>query len=454
MEERSKNTNGQRRPVRRQRKKKKSTGVFKYVYLTLLVVLLIISACTLLHVHSSLKEYEASQPENILQAQVEKLRQGNFEEQMSFETLRNEHGATDEDIAQFKEAFLSGTVTFREDYSVIDPSKKVYHVLCNGVKVAQATLNHLGQENRLLVLTMDQWSVGTLEATGYALDLKAPPSAIIKNNGQVLQGEIVDGNAVYSLRSLVPLNVEICDILGNSVPYDANNLPTFTDYQVTVPSNYTVKGLETVPLELATVEAIPELEYVKEYCPDVPDRATYRLSLLSEEPNFKILDQNGQEVEFSLEGRKITLEGPSGQDTLPSFVNVDPLEVAKLWSLFMTADLSGANYGYSQLSPYLIKGSYLQGVAWKWATGIDITFTSSHTLKDPQFQVEEISNYVVYSDNCFSCDIRLEKLLVLTRTGEEVNDVINSRFYFVKYDDTDNGVNDPHWVLADYQEIH
>lgn len=67
--------------------------------------------------------------------------------------------------------------------------------------------------------------------------------------------------------------------------------------------------------------------------------------------------------------------------------------------------------------------------------------------------METISNYVVYSDNCFSCDIHLEKTLVLTRTGEERKDALNSTFYFVKYDDTDNGVEDPHWFLADYREI-
>ena len=41
--------------------------------------------------------------------------------------------------------------------------------------------------------------------------------------------------------------------------------------------------------------------------------------------------------------------------------------------------------------------------------------------------------------------------VVLTRTGEEVKDVMNSTFYFVKYDDTGNG--NSHWFLADYREI-
>ncbi len=436
---------------------RKRVRPFMRTYLMILAVLLAVSACALIYVHSALKDYEASQPENVLAKQVKQLRRlgakDKFEDSISLEKMR-ELGTSEEEIAQFKKDFLASTVTFQEDHNgTADPMKKVFDVLSDGCKVGTATLNHEGQDTRLLIFTMDQWSVEHMEVTGYEFHLTAPASVIVKSNGQVLQGQIADGKATYDLRSLTPPNVEICDILGNSVPFDQKNLPTFTDYKVTVPYAYTIQGVETVPKAAASLEPMEELKYVKEYCPDVPDNATYILSLLSGEPDFKILDGNGQEVEFTMENRQVTIGGFAGQDSLPFSVDIDPLEVAKLWSLFMTNDLTGTNHGYSQLTPYLIKGSYLQDVAWKWATGQDITFTSSHTLKDPPFQVEQVSNYVVYSDNCFSCDIRLEKTLLLTRTGEEVNDAINSTFYFVKYDDTDNGVNDPHWVLADYHEI-
>lgn len=458
MEKRSVNTerpqpvHSRRRPPQRKRKRP-----FRRTYLMILSVLLAISACTLIYVHSALRSYESSQPENVLADQMKKLRKleakGKFEDRVSLEKMRGELGASEEEIAQFKKDFLASTITFQENHSTADPSKKVFDVLSNGCKVGTATLNHEGQETRLLIFTLDQWSVEHLEVTGYAFHLTAPASVIVKSNGQVLQGDITDGKATYDLRTLTPPNVEICDILGNSVPFDQKNLPKFTDYKVTVPYHYTVCGVEPVPLAAASLEPVEELKYVKEYCPDVPDTATYILSLLSDEPSFKILDNNGKEVEFTMENRQVTIQEFSGQDSLPISVDIDPLQVAKLWSLFMTNDLTGSNHGYSQLSPYLIKGSYLQDVAKKWATGQDITFTSAHTLKDPPFQVEEVSNYVVYSENCFSCDIRLEKKLVLTRTGEEVDDVIHSTFYFVKYDDTDNGVNDTHWVLADYHEI-
>ncbi len=422
----------------------------------ILAVLMVLSLGTLIYVHSALKDYESSQPENVLSAQIEKLRKAksgsDFEDVLSLEQMRSDWNPSEAEISQFKQDFLASSVTFQEDHSAMDATKKTFDVLSNGCKVGTATLNHEGQKTRLLIFTLDLWSVEKIEVSGYTFAYTAPASVIVKNNGEVLQGTITDGTATYDIQSLTPLHVEIGDILGNSVPYDQGNLPTFTDYTVTVPVDYTIRGLETVPLEAASLEPIEALKYVKEYCPDVPDTATYVLRLLSDEPDFQILDGNGNAVDFTMENRTVTIAGEfAPQDTLPLNVDIDPLEVAKLWSLFMTQDLTGANNGYGQLSPYLIKGSYLQDVAWKWATGIDITFTSSHTLKDPPFQVETVSNYVVYSDNCFSCDIRLEKKLVL-RTGE-VDDVINSTFYFVKYDSTDNGKDDPKWYLADYREI-
>lgn len=456
MKERSTNAgrpaNSHHRPPQKRRPRP-----FRRLYLTILAVLMVFSLGTLIYVHSALKDYESSQPENILSAQIEKLRKSKnaseFEDILSLDNLRGEWNVSDGEIAQFEKDFLASSVTFQEDHSAVDAAKKTFNVLSNGCKVGTATLNHEGQETRLLIFTLDRWSVEQIDVSGYEFSLTAPASVIVKNDGEVLHGTIADGMATYDVRSLTPLNVEIGDILGNTVPYDQGNLPTFTDYTVTIPVNYTIRGVETVPAEAASLEPIEELKYVKEYCPDVPDTATYVLRLLTDEPDFQILDDSGNPVDFTLENRQVTIAGEfAGQDSLPLNVDIDPLEVAKLWSLFMTQDLTGANNGYSKLSPYLIKGSYLQDVAYQWATGIDITFTSAHTLKDPPFQVETVSNYVVYSDNCFSCDIRLEKKLVL-RTGAEVDDVINSTFYFVKYDGTDNGKNDSKWYLADYREI-
>ncbi len=447
-----------RQAAPRGRKRRKSRA-WQYGYLLFLGILIIAAAGTLFYVRGVLAEYESSQPDTILQKQMEALRaaaaQDKFEEVFPLDGIRTELGATDADVEKFKSDFLGGTVTFREDHSSVDASQKVFDVICDGCKVATFTLKHVSQETKLLILTLDHWQVEGFCATGYEVSFQAPASAIVKSNGQTVQGTPVENTAQvsYSIRSLSKPEVTIEDVLGNSIPYDRENLPTFTQYKIVIPSNFTVMGKQAVPLSTATVESVDALKYVKEYCDAVPDLATYVISTLSENPEFQILDGYGQPVEFSVENRKVTLTEQVGRDTLSLNVDFDPLEVAKMWSNFMTRDLSGGTNGFDTMAAYLINGSYLRGVARSWATGVDITFTSSHTLENPPFHTEEIGDYVVYSDNCFSCRIKLGKTMHLTRTGDEVEDEIYGTFYFVKYDDTDNGVSDPHWALADYREI-
>ena len=69
---------------------------------------------------------------------------------------------------------------------------------------------------------------------------------------------------------------------------------------------------------------------------------------------------------------------------------------------------------------------------YDWAHGIDITFTSRHTLKNPTFTNEKLSNFVIYSDKAFSVDVTLEKNM--TVKGEDRVMKMNDRLSFVYYD--------------------
>ena len=104
---------GRLQPVnsRRRPPQKRKPRPFIVPYLLILAVLMAISACTLRYVHSALEEYEASQPENILAAQIEKLRKpgagSQFEDIVSLDRMRSEWSASEEDVAQFKKDFLA-----------------------------------------------------------------------------------------------------------------------------------------------------------------------------------------------------------------------------------------------------------------------------------------------------------------------------------------------------------
>ena len=52
----------------------------------------------------------------------------------------------------------------------------------------------------------------------------------------------------------------------------------------------------------------------------------------------------------------------------------------------------------------------------------------------------------------FSCDIYFIKHMYLTSYKMDVDDVMNSTFYFMNYDDTEDGKDNPHWVIIDIQE--
>ena len=113
----------------------------------------------------------------------------------------------------------------------------------------------------------------------------------------------------------------------------------------------------------------------------------------------------------------------------------------------MTDDLP-----FAQIKGDLIAGSYQYEVAVRYATGEDIKFTSKHTLADPPFTENSVTNFTWITDDCFSVDISFVKHMRLYY-GAMVDDPMNDRFYFVRYDDTDNGVNDPTWKLASMKEI-
>ena len=109
----------------------------------------------------------------------------------------------------------------------------------------------------------------------------------------------------------------------------------------------------------------------------------------------------------------------------------DVLSFAEKYSLFLTNDLSGYSHGFGTLSQYVIEGTDMYKIMYDWAHGIDITFTSRHTLKNPTFTNEKLSNFVIYSDKAFSVDVTLEKNM--TVKGEDRVMKMNDRLSFVYY---------------------
>ena len=116
--------------------------------------------------------------------------------------------------------------------------------------------------------------------------------------------------------------------------------------------------------------------------------------------------------------------------------------MAETYSKFLTQDLDGYAYGFYTLAEYLVEGTELYNNTLAWANGIDITFTSIHVLDNPPFTEENVTNFVMLSDNCFCCDVHFVKQMILDN-GTHQPDPMDNTLYFVKLD----GPAGPAWKL-------
>lgn len=283
----------------------------------------------------------------------------------------------------------------------------------------------------------------------YSLTL--PRTLEVTVDGEAHTGDVLpDGMVRHDVRSLRHPDVKISDLFGNTVSYEGGNYLDLTYLSVTAPGNYliTVDGA-LVPEEVREAVENTSLDTIRQYDPYVPQYYDYCVAVLKKDAAVEIRDLFGNTVEYDTDASVLDLTQSSGLADIPADIasEVNVLDVAKRWSLFMTKDLEGESYGFYNMSQDLIEGSPLYESARRWVISIDITFTSDHTLGNPPFSEESAANFTRLSENSFYVDVVIVKDMYVNNAL--VPDTMSNRLYFVKYDDTQNGVYDPVWKLAD-----
>lgn len=436
--------------------RKKSFLIF---YLVLILVLAGLGFAAVNYVSSVLAEYEAAQPDKMAVDCAEEIhnaaKEKHLDKVLSFAAVKREIDISDEEYERFQQEIANGTLSVKKS-SETDQGKNVlcYNILLNdGSTVAKYKIKSMGQETKLAIFPIEKWKQQSLEATMYSEEFSLPSSVTVTLNGERASGTpSEDGSTVsYRLCSITEPDIVISDALGNSVPYSNEGKYSFKQYKLTLPSDFTVAGKEPIAPTSEEKTPIEELNRLYDIFPDIPVLYSYDLIVMeNKDYSLTVIDNNGQNVDISEMGDVISITSLSGGEAVTDKIEnpPDPLEMAKQWSLFMTKDLNGDKYGFYTMAKYLFKDSEMYKRAWEWATGPDITYTSLHTLAYPPFTKEEVKNYITYSDKCFSCEIFLEKPLYLKFGGTAI-DTIHSVFYFGLMDDTDNGIDDPHWGIID-----
>ena len=368
----------------------KSSFYFVTFMAVWIVLILIFGIIFLAYADRSLKKFEKSQSTYAMDEYVKKFKD-NLDAGVLPEGFTSEAGnafeADDLKLQSLKAATAAGEITYQQNKQSYNTEEPIYDLLAGGNPFATVQLQATNSRVVFGILTIMDWNV--LEAK-------------MLSNGST------------------------------------------SDYIIRVPNNYsvTVNGVP-VGSEYITGDAsgMAILANAVEYV-DIPEIVEYTIPGLSKAPEVSVTDASGNTVSASVDGNVYSVGfGESGE--MPEGLVSEALNIAETWSLFMTADLTGGSHGLAKVQEFLIPGSAYDDMAKGWASGVDITFTSAHTLKNPPFENVVIDDYISYTPDCFSCHISFNKPMYLTRTGETVVDTTDSTFVFVKYDGK--------WCLADMQ---
>ncbi|MGN0507266.1 MAG: hypothetical protein ACI4FZ_11950 [Lachnospiraceae bacterium] len=507
-------------------------NIFWISYAVFVVVLVIAGSWAVGYVNEVLTDYEAAQPEKVVESEIERIKEAaakdTLEEEITFFELKQ--AAYDIDISDFREykdkIKNAKELTYKIKTGGYSESEQVFHILADDEIVAVLTLESVKEEIKLAILTVSDWQVKSvtpvITLVNYDYKVDAPKDYKVTINGTELTDsedgpeegwktylvatlyhepeikiydeygdevlyDIVDNHVkpiVYTYHLRLPKSFSVSagtrkqdgiaegneirysfttpyevltltDAHGNSIEYRGGDSIYTYDYTVRIPDNFqlSVNGKSAAEYQTAATE-ISKYQYCAEYAV-MPKLITYEIREALCEPDFVLYDNLNQQMDCVFENYMFEVTEQSGLNTVPEEVaaQLDVLEIAQMWSRFMTKDLDGAKNGFETMKKYLIKDSYLYNVAYKWATNIDITFVSSHVLDHPPFSEEKVTNYISYGDHLFSCDISFLKHMDLVSRNMKVTDEMNSTFYFMYYDETEDGKDNPHWVILDIQEI-
>ena len=227
--------------------------------------------------------------------------------------------------------------------------------------------------------------------------------------------------------------------LLNYKEYTINNIYNentdgFYNLDISALSNFKVYINNTLIKEkdIVSSEKITYYSEVYKYI-DIPMINKYHIDGLMMKPTIVIKDMNDNNISYQIINNQIIAETPmiindyeSAKKHLKNDFN--PLELAELWSLYLSNDLNGKN-GIYTLMPYLVKNTKIYTRAYNWSRTYDIYFTSPHTLKNPAFINEKMNNFRFYDKNNFSVDIHFDKQMILNNNQEKI-DQTNERFFF------------------------
>ena len=361
------------------KRKKKMTGYKKSLLIWFLLLLIASEAC-LIYVSTTLKMYEKGNIEGYMTSLIKDMKTaskvGNINKYLSYNKVESKYEKNSSFEEGYKELFNESKLSYKKN-----DKESTYDIYADDTMIASVTLD-CKKVRRLGILSFEEYSIKEIET--------------------------YSKNGIYNI-----------DVYVNS-NYDLY-----------------INDIKVNDEDLVSKEEIKEYSEVYDKV-DLPYENHYKITNLTKKPKIKVMNGNNEVkvtneksnyygvTYFKTDDKDAAFEKLTNKD-------YDPLTFAKNWSLFLTADLPGERYGLYTLTPNLVEGTALYKRAYSWATNVDITFTSMHTLDKDTFTNVKMNGFTVYNENAFSVDIYLEKNMTLVN-GEKRVDTLNDTFYYAYID--------------------
>lgn len=361
------------------KRKKKMTGYKKSLLIWFLLLLIASEAC-LIYVSTTLKMYEKGNIEGYMTSLIRDMKTaskvGNINKYLSYNKVESKYEKNSSFEEGYKELFNESKLSYKKN-----DKESTYDIYADDTMIASVTLDSK-KVRRLGILSFEEYSIKEIET--------------------------YSKNGIYNIDVYVNSNYDLY----------INDVKVSDD-------------------DLLSKEEIKEYSEVYDKV-DLPYENHYKITNLTKKPKIKVMSGND---EIKVTNEKSNYYGVTyfkTDDKDAAFEKLtnkdyDPLTFAKNWSLFLTADLPGERYGLYTLTPNLVEGTALYKRAYSWATNVDITFTSMHTLDKDTFTNVKMNGFTVYNANAFSVDIYLEKNMTLVN-GEKRVDTLNDTFYYAYID--------------------
>lgn len=361
------------------KRKNKMTGYKKSLLIWFLLLLIASEAC-LIYVSTTLKMYEKGNIEGYMTSLIKDMKTaskvGNINKYLSYNKVESKYEKNSSFEEGYKELFNESKLSYKKN-----DKESTYDIYADDTMIASVTLDSK-KVRRLGILSFEEYSIKEIET--------------------------YSKNGIYNIDVYVNSNYDLY----------INDIKVSDD-------------------DLLSKEEIKEYSEVYDKV-DLPYENHYKITNLTKKPKIKVMNGNNEVkvtneksnyygvTYFKTDDKDAAFEKLTNKD-------YDPLTFAKNWSLFLTADLPGERYGLYTLTPNLVEGTALYKRAYSWATNVDITFTSMHTLDKDTFTNVKMNGFTVYNENAFSVDIYLEKNMTLVN-GEKRIDTLNDTFYYAYID--------------------